>query len=87
MWRRKQKRPPPTYEDVRLVAEILSRINAELIERHFALRPDTAQHFMGRLVAERRFGAIQADGWHYPPIRKLRLRQTRRTTNATTFGI
>ena len=39
---------------------------------------------MDRLIAERRFGAIQADGWQYPPTRKLRLRRTRRTTKATT---
>jgi hypothetical protein len=37
MWRRQPERPPPTYENVRLVAEVLSRINADLIERHFGL--------------------------------------------------
>ena len=83
MWRRKPQRPPPTYEDVRLVAEVLSRINADLIERHFGLSADTAQQFMDRLVAEKRFGDLQPDGWHYPPIRKLRLRRSRRKTKAT----
>ena len=38
LWRQKPQRPPPTYEGVRLVAEVLSRINAELIERHFSIR-------------------------------------------------
>ena len=51
MWRRKPQRPPPTYEDVRLVAEALSHINADLIQRHFAVSADTAQQFMERLVA------------------------------------
>jgi hypothetical protein len=78
MWRRKPQRPPSTYEDVRLVAEVLSRINPDLIERHFAISADTAQQFMERLVTERRFGDLQPDGWHYPPVRKLRLRRTRR---------
>ena len=78
MWRRKPQRPPPTYEDVRLVAEVLSRINADLIQRHFAVSADTAQQFMERLVAEKRFGDVQADGWHYPPIRKLRRHRPRR---------
>jgi hypothetical protein len=88
MWRQKPPRPPPTYEDVRLVAEVLSRINVDLIERHFAVSADIAEQFMDRLVGEGLFGAIQADGWHYPPIRKLRMRRTRRTTKATTeFGI
>jgi hypothetical protein len=77
MWRQQPPRPPPTYEDVRLVAEVLSRINADLIERHFALCPDTARQFMDRLVAERRFGDLQSDGWHYPPVRKLRVRRSR----------
>ena len=87
MWRQKPQRPPSTYEDVRLVAEVLSRINVDLIERHFALCPDTAQNFMKRLIAEKRFGDLQSDGWHYPPIRRLRLRRTRRTAKATTLGI
>jgi hypothetical protein len=77
MWRQQPPRPPPTYEDVRLVAEVLSRINADLIERHFALCPDTARQFMDRLVAERHFGDLQSDGWHYPPVRKLRVRRSR----------
>src|ERR1700693_5117164 len=78
MWRRKPQRPPPIYEDVRLVAEVLSRINADLIERHFGLSATTAQQFMTRLVIERRFGDLQPDGWHYPPIRKLRRHRPRR---------
>ena len=41
-------------------------------------RSDTAQQFMERLVAEKRFGDVQADGWHYPPIRKLRRHRPRR---------
>ena len=77
MWRRKQQPPPPTYEDVRLVAEVLSRINVDLIKRHFAVSADTAQQFMNRLVAEKRFRDLSPDGWHYPPVRKLRLRRTR----------
>jgi hypothetical protein len=77
MWRRKPQRPPPTYENVRLVAGVLSRINPDLIERHFAVSAETAQNFLFRLVAERRFGDLQPDGWHYPPIRKLRLRRSR----------
>jgi hypothetical protein len=83
MWRRKPQRPPPTYEDVRLVAEVLSRINPDLIERHFAVSADTAQQFVERLVEERRFGGLQPGGWHYPPVRKLRLRRTRRKPKIT----
>jgi hypothetical protein len=83
MWRRRQRRPPPTYEDVRLVADVLSRINADLIERHFAVGADIAQEFMERIVRERLFGEQQADGWHYPLIRKLRLRRTRRKPRTT----
>jgi hypothetical protein len=77
MWRQKPPRLPPTSEDVRLVAEVLSRINADLIERHFAVSANIAQQFMDRLVAEKRFGDLQPDGWHYPPVRKLRLRRSR----------
>jgi hypothetical protein len=77
MWRRKPQRPPPTYEDVRLVAEVLSRINVDLIERHFGVSADTANEFMERLVQERRFGDLDLDGWHYPPARKLRVRRSR----------
>jgi hypothetical protein len=50
--------------------------NACLIERHFAVSADTAKQFMDRLVAEKRFGNLQPDGWHYPPIRKLRQRRS-----------
>jgi hypothetical protein len=78
MWRREPQRPPPTYEDVRLVAEVLSRINAGLIERHFAISADAANEIIERLVGEKLFGEQQADGWHYPPVRKLRLKRTRR---------
>ena len=78
MWRRKQRRPPATYEDVRRVAEVLSRFNAHLIERHFPVSADTAQEFMARLVEERLFGGLQPDGWHYLPVRKLRQRRSRR---------
>ena len=82
MWRRKPQRPPPTYEDVRLVAETLSHINADLIQCHFAVSADTAQQFMERLVAEKRFGDLQPDGWHYPPIRNLRRHRPRRNQMA-----
>jgi hypothetical protein len=78
MWRRKQQRPPSTYEDVRSVAVVLSRINAGLIERHFAVSADTARQYMERLVREKLFRDLQPDGWHYPPVRKLPLRRTRR---------
>jgi hypothetical protein len=77
MWRRRLERPPATYGDVRLVAEVLSRINVGLIERHFGLNAETARQFMARLVTERRFGDLQPDGWHYPPVRKLRVRRSR----------
>ena len=88
MWRRNQRRPPSSYEDVRLVAEVLSRLSADLIERHFGLSSDIAQQFMDRLVEERRFGDLQPDGWHYPPTRKLRLRRIRRKpTYADEFKI
>jgi hypothetical protein len=83
MWRRKQVRPPSSYEDVRLVAEALSHINADLIKRHFAVSADIAQKFMERLVAEKRFGDLQPDGWYYPPVRKLRRRRPRRKPMAT----
>jgi hypothetical protein len=78
MWRRKPQRPPPTYDDVRLVAEALSHINADLIQRHFSIAGDTATEYMARLVAEKRFGDRQPDGWHYPPIRKLRCHRPHR---------
>ena len=70
----KTKRPPPTFENVRLVAEVLSRLNAQLIERHFCLDGDTARKFMDRLVEEQLFGNLQPDGWHYPLTRQMRLR-------------
>jgi hypothetical protein len=83
MWRRKPQRPPPTYENVHLVAEVLSRINVDLIGRHFCVSADTAQQFMERLVQERLFGELNADGWHYPPLRKLRVRRSRTKPKAT----
>ena len=83
MWRQRPQRPPPTYENVCLVAEVLSRINPDLIERHFGLSADTAKQFMERLVQEKRFGDLRSDGWHYPPIRKLRLQRSRVKTKAT----
>jgi uncharacterized small protein (DUF1192 family) len=83
MWRQKPQRPPPSYEEVRLVAEVLSRINVDLIERHFGISADTARRYMERLIAEKRFGDLQPDGWHYPPIRKLRLRRSHGKTKAT----
>src|SRR5437763_17166744 len=79
MWQRKQRRPPSTYEDVRKVAEVLSRINAALIEKHFAVSTATAQEFMERLVTERLFRDLQPDGWHYPLTRSKRLRRSRAT--------
>jgi hypothetical protein len=83
MWRQKPQRPPPTYENVRLVADVLSRINVDLIERHFGVSPDIANEFMERLVAERRFGELNADGWHYPRLRKLRVRRSSTKLKAT----
>src|SRR5690348_16010442 len=83
MWRRKPQRPPPTYEDVRLVAEVLSRINVDLIERHFGVSAATANEFMERLVQERRFGELNPGGWHYPPARKLRVRRSSTKPKAT----
>ena len=72
----KSKRPPPTFENVRLVAEVLSRLNAQLIEKHFNLDADTAREYMERLVEEGHFGKISADGWHYPLKRQERLRRS-----------
>ena len=75
MWRRKQQRSPPSYEDVRRVAEVLSRINAALIEKHFAVTQATAQEFMERIVKEGHFDQ-RADGWHYPLTQRQRLRRS-----------
>src|SRR5207248_1903040 len=82
MWQRKQRRPPSTYEDVRKVAEVLSRTNAALIEKHFAVSTATAQEFMERLVTERLFRDLQPDGWHYPLTRSAT--GTSRATIAST---
>jgi hypothetical protein len=77
MWRRKQERPPSTYEGVRLVAEVLSRINAELIERYFSVPGDTATEYMVRLVADNLYGDVQATGWHYPKKYQKPFRESR----------
>jgi hypothetical protein len=77
MWRQKPQRPPPTYQGVRLVAEVLSRINAELIERHFGLGGDIASEYMTRLVACNLYGDVEPDGWHYPKKYQKPLRQSR----------
>jgi hypothetical protein len=73
---KKSERPPPTYENVRLVAEVLSRISAQLIEKHFHLDADTARKFTDRLVEEELFGNLQPDGWHYALTRQMRLRRS-----------
>jgi hypothetical protein len=77
MWWRKPVRPPPSYDDVCSVAEVLSRINADLIERHFAVSADEARQFLQRLVQECHFDQITPDGWHYPLMRRQRLRRLR----------
>jgi hypothetical protein len=82
MWRRKQQRPPATYEDVRRVAEVLSRFDAQLIGRHFAVSADIAQEFMVRLAEGGQFGDLQPDGWHYPLTRQQRLRRARAARKA-----
>ncbi len=74
IWSRTLKRPEPTYPQVRNVAEVLSRSNASLIQKHFSLPPQIADEFMRRLVEEALFGPIQDDGWHYPSTRKSRPR-------------
>ena len=63
------------YEDVRLVAEVLSRINAALIEKHFGCRCGYRPEFMEQLRQEKRFGELQT--------RRLALPVVRRTTAAT----
>ena len=76
-WQWNQERAPPTYDDILHVALALSRINAQLIERQFAVSADAATAFMTRLVAEGHFDAMVIDGWHYPPARQERLRRSR----------
>src|ERR1700723_2485139 len=76
-WQWNQQRPPPTYDDILRVAVVLSRINAELFERQFAISPNAAAAFMARLVAEGHFDAMVIDGWHYPLRREERLRRSR----------
>jgi hypothetical protein len=76
-WHRQECRPPPTFDDVLRVAEVLSRINADLIERQFTVGADVAKTFMDRLVEEEQYGQIGPDGWHYPLTRKERLRRSR----------
>jgi polyhydroxyalkanoate synthesis regulator phasin len=73
MWWRKPVRPPPSYDNVRSVAEVLSRINADLIQRHFAVSADEARQFMQRLVQECCYEEIAPDRWHYPLTRRQRL--------------
>jgi hypothetical protein len=72
-----KRRSPPTYDTVRSVADVLSRINAGLIEQHFALTASVAEEFMTRLVAEGIYGVRQEDGWHYPA--RNQRRRSRRT--------
>jgi hypothetical protein len=84
MWRRKPQRSPPTYEGVRLVAEVLSRINADLIARHFSISTAIATEYMARLVVESLFADMQADGWHYPVERQQRLRRAPVTRRSRT---
>jgi hypothetical protein len=73
-----KRRSPPTYDTVRSVADVLARINAGLIEQHFALTANIAEEFMTRLVAEGIYGVRQEDGWHYPA--KSQGRRSRWTT-------
>jgi hypothetical protein len=76
-WQWNQQRPPPTYDEILRVALALSRINAQLIERQFAISPDAAAAFMARLVAGGHFDAMGMDGWHCPQARQKRLRRSR----------
>jgi hypothetical protein len=76
VWWHKHERPAPTFEDVLSVAQVLSRINAELIRKQFGVCADAAETFMARLVQENHYNQIGWDGWHYPPARE-RLRPTR----------
>jgi hypothetical protein len=76
-WQWNEQRPTPTYDDILRVAVALSRINAQLIERQFAINPDAATTFMARLVEESHFDEIGADGWHYPLLRGEQLRRSR----------
>jgi hypothetical protein len=66
----RQKSAAPSYEEVRLVAVVLSRIGLQLIEKHFRVSSQVAGTYMARLVAEGHFGEISADGWHYPLTRR-----------------
>ena len=61
------------YEDVRLLAEALSHINADLIALHFSIRAAVATEYMARLVVDDLYGDVHADGWHYPVKRRQRL--------------
>ena len=72
MWRRKPQLPTPTYEGVRLFAEVLLRINADLIALHFSIRAAVATEHMARLVVDDLYGDVQSDGWHYPVKRRQR---------------
>jgi hypothetical protein len=63
-----KKHSPPQYEEVRSVAEVLSRINSALIETHFGVSAGAAAEFMKRLVEDGLYCDVQADGWHYPAV-------------------
>jgi hypothetical protein len=76
-WRWNEERPPPTYDDLLRVAVALSRINAQLIERQFAISADAATVFMARLVEDSHFDEIGVDGWHYPLLCGEQLRRSR----------
>jgi hypothetical protein len=72
----RQKSAAASYEEVRLVAVVLSRISLQLIEKHFQVSSQVAGTYMARLVAEGHFGEIGADGWHYPIVRRQRPRRS-----------
>jgi hypothetical protein len=61
----------------------LSRINAQLIERQFAISPDASAALMARLVAGGHFDAMGIDGWHCPQARQERLRRPRANRKLT----
>jgi hypothetical protein len=72
----RQKSAVPSYEEVRLVAVVLSRISLQLIEKHFQVSSGVAGTYMARLVAEGHFGEISVDGWYYPITRRQRPRRS-----------
>ena len=77
MWRQRPPCSPPTYENVRGASMILSRINPELIEKHFRVSADVARQFMAHLVADKLFGDQRSDGWHYPVTNQTRPHRSR----------